>query len=209
MTRTSWPLMPHPILSMATWTLAVSVWYAKHPCFQSGYPLLQCLAIPSRFLKLPAVHLALMSSTTCHATQAVSIVPRPTTLVGQVLPIQLRRPWLAGGLTIRATLITTGSSVPSHPIFYSSTEEKTPNSLSPYRSCNQPLTWKQQKFLRKSGLWSCFVLSQQALTWDMSFLTLCKSSKWFVTNHPKWKSMKPFNYESCCEFSTSLQPHFK
>ena len=149
MTKTNWPILPHLILSMATWTLAVSVWSAKHPCFQSGYPLLQCLAIPSRFLKLPTVDLALMSSTTYHATLAVSIVSRPITLAGQALPTQQRKPWLADGLTIRVTSITTMSS---HPIFYGSTEEKIPNSLSLSRFFNQPLTWKRPKFLRKSGL---------------------------------------------------------
>ena len=53
-----------------------------------------------------------------------------------------KNPWLADGLTIRVTLITTMSSVPSHPIFYGSIEKKTPNSLSLSRFFNQLLTWK-------------------------------------------------------------------
>ena len=73
-------------------------------------------------------------------------------LAGQALPTQQRKPWLADGLTIRVTSITTMSSVPSHPILYGSTEEKIPNSLSQSRFFNQPLTWKRTKFLRKSGL---------------------------------------------------------
>ena len=74
----------------------------------------------SRFLKPATADLALMLSTTYHATLAVNIWSRPITLAGQALPTKLRKPWLADGLTTRVTLTTAGISVPSLPIFYSS-----------------------------------------------------------------------------------------
>ena len=147
-------------LSMATLTMAAIVMFARLPPFPNLFPLPQCPASQSGYLK---THLAAqdpLSSTTWCASLGEKSASWHTMLAGHQRPTQTRGWWQTDWPITRAISSTAGILVQWQLILSDFTRERIPSNLLRFRYWLQRPVLKNPSLWRWNGSGSCLLLYQ-------------------------------------------------